>query len=75
MSSAAETISRIPGVTYVAKTSGDFDLNIAAMVKDCNDIVTIIEKLEMIPNVRKIDANLRDIPSKWPGPSQYISTF
>jgi Lrp/AsnC family transcriptional regulator, regulator for asnA, asnC and gidA len=72
---AAEAISRIPGISYVVKTSGDYDLNFAATVKDCNDIIAIIEKLENTPNVRRIEAILREIPDKWPGPRQYISTF
>jgi DNA-binding Lrp family transcriptional regulator len=75
MRPAATTLSRIPGVTYVVKTSGDYDLNVVAMVRDCNDIIAIIEKIEKNPYIRRIETTLREIPEKWPGPRQYLSTF
>jgi Lrp/AsnC family transcriptional regulator for asnA, asnC and gidA len=75
MRPAADAISRIPGVTYIVKTSGDYDLNVSAMVKDYNDFVGILEKIEEIPHIRRIETTLRQAPTKWPGPKQYMTTF
>jgi hypothetical protein len=48
---------------------------VVALVKDCQGIIAINDEIVKIPNIKKIDAALRQIPPCWPGPRQYISTF
>jgi Lrp/AsnC family transcriptional regulator for asnA, asnC and gidA len=70
-----EKLSKIPGVAYLVKISGNYDLSVVALVKDCNDIIGINEAITKIPNIKKIDAQLKALSPRWPGPRQYISTF
>lgn len=71
----ANRLCEIPGVSYLVKVSGNFDLSIAALVKDCKGIIDVNEQIVKIPNIRKMEATLRSVPVAWPGPRQYISTF
>jgi len=71
----AVLISKIPGVSYVLKISGNFDLSIVALVSDCNSIVRINDEILKVPNIKKMMATLRRLPAEWPGRSQHISTF
>jgi Lrp/AsnC family transcriptional regulator, regulator for asnA, asnC and gidA len=73
--SIADKIAEISGVTYIVKLGGNFDLMVVALVKDCKDIIKISEEIFKIPNIKKIDGKLRQIPSFWPTQSQYITTF
>jgi DNA-binding Lrp family transcriptional regulator len=72
---AVEKLSKIPGVSYLVKISGDYDLQLVALVKDCNDIMRINDEIAKISNIKRIEASMRPIPPAWPGPRQYISTF
>ncbi len=71
----ADRLSRIVGVSYVVKVGGNFDLMVVALVKDCKDIIKISDEVFKIPNIKKIDGKLRQIPSVWPTKGQYITTF
>ena len=71
----ADKLSQIPGVSYIVKLGGNSDLLVVALVKDCKDIIAINDDIVKIPNIKKIEATLRQIPPCWPGPRQYISTF
>ena len=71
----AEKLSRIPGVSYIVKLGGIYDLMVVTLVKDCNDIIRINDEVIKIPDIKKIDALMRQIPAVWPSPNQYISTF
>jgi Lrp/AsnC family transcriptional regulator for asnA, asnC and gidA len=70
-----DAISKIPGVSYMVKTSGYNDLFAVALVKDCNDAIEINRNILEIPNIKKIEAHLRQITPTWPTVRQYISTF
>ena len=70
-----EKIVSIPGVSYLIKISGNYDLSVAALVRDCNDIIKINEEIAKIHGIKRIEATLRALPPRWPGPRQYISTF
>ncbi len=69
--------SAIPGVSHLAKISGDFDLTITALVGDCNDIIRINKGIVEIPNIKKLEGTLRDLSRypQWPGRRQFMSTF
>ena len=62
-------------VTYIVKISGDYDLQVVALIKGIEEIYSINEEIVKIPNVGKIEAALRKIPPIWPCLRQYISTF
>ena len=70
-----EKIAKIPAVSYLIKISGNYDFSVAALVKDCNDIIRISEEIAKIHNIKRIEATLRELRPRWPGPRQYISTF
>ncbi len=70
-----DKLSKIKGVSYIVKLSGNYDLSLVALVKSSEEIIEINEKITEIPNIKKIEASLRKIPLFWPGPRQYISTF
>ncbi|MGE5187978.1 MAG: Lrp/AsnC family transcriptional regulator [Betaproteobacteria bacterium] len=71
----ADRLTQIPGVSYIVKLGGNYDLMVVALVKDCKDIIAINDEIVKIPNIKKIEAALRQIPQCWPGQRQYISTF
>ena len=68
-------LSIIPGVSYLVTISGDSDLLVVALVKDCKDIISINQEIIKIPYIKSMDAAIREAPPAWPGPRQYISTF
>jgi Lrp/AsnC family transcriptional regulator for asnA, asnC and gidA len=68
-------LSKIPGVTYLVKISGNYDISVVALVKDCKNIVEISDQIIKIPNIKRMEATLRRLPAIWPGPRQFISTF
>jgi Lrp/AsnC family transcriptional regulator, regulator for asnA, asnC and gidA len=71
----ADRLSRIVGVSYIVKVGGNFDLMVVALVKDCKDIIKISDEVFKIPNIKKIEGKLRQIPPIWPTKGQYITTF
>ena len=71
-----EKISRIPDIISIMKTTGDYDLQVYAMVQNLNQLLFIQEEIGKIQGITQIDAEiLRLIMDKWPSPKQYISTF
>ena len=74
-SAIIDKISAIPDVISIMKISGDYDLQIYAMIKNIDHLLSIQEKLEKIPGMSKMDMELYGMLRKWPTPRQYISTF
>ena len=73
-----DKVSRIPNIISVMKTSGDYDLQIWAMVQDIGQLLYIQEQIGKIPGISKIDPEILGFGEewkKWPSPRQYISTF
>ncbi len=72
-----EKIGRIPDIISIMKTTGDYDLQIWAMVKDLGQLLSVQEELGKIQGITKIDAEILPLDNweKWPSPRQYISTF
>ncbi len=72
-----EKIGRIPDIISIMKTTGDYDLQIWAMVKDLGQLLSVQEALGKIQGITKIDAEILPLEKweKWPSPRQYISTF
>lgn len=70
-----EKICRIPDVSYIVKTVGEYDLQVTILIRGIEEIYQNSEELIKINNIKKIETDLRPIPEIWPSPRQYISTF
>jgi DNA-binding Lrp family transcriptional regulator len=72
-----EKIAMIPDVISIMKTTGDYDLQIYAMVKDIGQFLSIQEQLGKVQGITKMDAEISSLErwEKWPSPRQHISTF
>jgi len=70
-----ESLARIPDVIIITKTSGDYDLQLSAMIRDVSQSFTLQDQVARICGITKIEASARKIPQRWPTPQQYISTF
>ncbi|MGE5574721.1 MAG: Lrp/AsnC family transcriptional regulator [Ignavibacteria bacterium] len=73
--SIIDSLAEIPDVIIITKTSGDFDLHVAVMVKDISHSFDIQDQIAKVCGLTKIEASARRIPDKWPTPLQHISTF
>jgi Lrp/AsnC family transcriptional regulator, regulator for asnA, asnC and gidA len=70
-----DSLAEIPDVIIITRTSGDFDLHVAAMVRDIAHSFDIQDQIAKVCGMTKIEASARKIPDKWPTPKQHISTF
>ncbi|MGO8805317.1 MAG: Lrp/AsnC family transcriptional regulator [Candidatus Bathyarchaeia archaeon] len=70
-----DKLSIIPGVAYIIKITGNYDVLVVALVKDCKDIISINEEIVKIPYIKNMEAAIRQVYPAWPSPSQSISTF
>ena len=76
--SIIQQISKIPEVISIMKTTGDYDLQIYAIVQNIDQLLFIKEEISKIQGISKIDLELLrfgEMLTKWPSPRQYISTF
>jgi hypothetical protein len=70
-----DLIARIPDVIIITKISGDFDLQVTAVVKSLEHALNLQDEIANIDGVTQIEASMRRIPEKWPTPQQQISTI
>ncbi len=70
-----ESFANIPDIIIIAKTSGDYDLQLTAMIKSVEQSFAIQDIISRIHGVTHIETTSRKIPDKWPNPQQYISTI
>lgn len=70
-----ESLARIPDVIIITKTSGDFDLQLSAMIRNTAQSFDLQDQIAQISGITKIEASTRKIPERWPTPQQYMSTF
>ncbi len=70
-------IGRIHDIISIMKTTGDYDLQIYAMIQDLDQLLSIREELGKIPGIMRMDTEILrlDRLQKWPSPRQYTSTF
>jgi len=68
-------LSEMTGITYLVKISGNYDLEVVALVKDCKNMIDIDNQIAKISNIKRTESRLRQLPTAWPGQRQYISTF
>lgn len=70
-----ESLAKIPDIIIITKTSGDYDLQVTAMIKGISEAFAIQDQISRICGITKIEVSARKTPDKWPTPQQYISTF
>ncbi|MGO8805659.1 MAG: Lrp/AsnC family transcriptional regulator [Candidatus Bathyarchaeia archaeon] len=70
-----ESLAKIQNVIIITKTSGDYDLQLSAMVRDMEESFDIQDEIARISGITKIEAGARKIPERWPTPMQYVSNF
>ena len=73
--SVVEELAKIPDIIIITKTSGDFDLQVTAMIRDIAQSFAIQDEIARICGITKIEVSSRKIPERWPTPQQYISTL
>ncbi len=74
-SKAIEALCKITDVVVITKTSGDYDLQVTAMIRDVDRMFAIQDAIAKLPGLAKIESSVRKIPKYWPTANQYISTF
>jgi DNA-binding Lrp family transcriptional regulator len=78
LSSIIQEISKIPDIISIMKTTGDYDLQIYAMIPNLEQMLFIKEEISKIDGIIRMDFEINRISEKmdkWPSPRQYISTF
>lgn len=75
LDTVVESLAKIPDVIIITKTSGDYDLQVTAMVRDISESFAIQDQIARTCGVTKMEVSARKIPDKWPTPQQYITTF
>lgn len=76
--SIIDKISKIPDIISIMKTTGDYDLQIYAMIPNLDQMLFVKEEISKIDGIRSMDFEINRISEKmhkWPSPRQYISTF
>lgn len=74
MENVIEALSEIPDVIVITKTSGDYDLQLTAMVRDLAQSFVIQDQISRVSGITKMEPSARKIPDRWPTPQQHIST-
>ena len=70
-----DMLVKIPDLTLIIKTSGDYDMSIFIMVKDLEQMLATQRKIAMIPGITRLETKVNEIRAGWPGYKEYISTF
>ena len=70
-----ESLAKIQNIIIITKTSGEYDLQVTAMVRDITEWFAIQDKISRIHGITRMEVSARKIPDMWPTPYQYISTF
>jgi Lrp/AsnC family transcriptional regulator for asnA, asnC and gidA len=70
-----ESFAKIPDILIITKTSGDYDLQITAMIRDVEQSFALQDQIARVHGVTQLETSSRKIPDKWPTPQQYISTI
>lgn len=75
LSGIVVALTKIPDVIIIIKTSGDYDVQLTAMIRDLEQMYWIQDQIAKTKGVTKMEASMRKIPNQWPTPNQQISTF
>ncbi|MGD0449991.1 MAG: AsnC family transcriptional regulator [Candidatus Bathyarchaeia archaeon] len=70
-----ESLAKILDVIIITRTSGDYDIQGTAMIRDTSESFAIQDQIARISGITKVEVSARKIPDRWPSPQQTISTF
>jgi Lrp/AsnC family transcriptional regulator for asnA, asnC and gidA len=73
--SVVETISNIPNVTLIMRTSGSYDLSVWVLIKNLEQLIWVQDEISSIPGITKVQTSIVKSHCPWPGPKEYMSTF
>jgi Lrp/AsnC family transcriptional regulator for asnA, asnC and gidA len=71
----AEKLTKIPDLFLIIKTSGDYDMFFAIMIRDIDQLLAVQEEVTRIPGVIRMQSSVNEAPDLFLSPCQYISTF
>lgn len=69
-----QTLAAIPDVTFIAKTTGDFDLQVTVMLRSLEHLLQVQEQIEKTPWISRVEAPVRKA-FIWPTKRQALSTI
>jgi DNA-binding Lrp family transcriptional regulator len=77
LSGVISQISEIPDIISIMKTSGDFDLQIYAMIQNLEQFLDIKKRIGAIEGISDMEIEINPMERfiSWPSPRQYSSTF
>ncbi|MCW4018854.1 MAG: Lrp/AsnC family transcriptional regulator [Candidatus Bathyarchaeota archaeon] len=75
LSGIVESLENTPDIITITKTSGDYDLQVTAAIRNIEQMFTLQETIAKIPGVTIVETSARKLPTAWPTPLQYISTY
>ncbi|MBN1357723.1 Lrp/AsnC family transcriptional regulator [Candidatus Bathyarchaeota archaeon] len=70
-----DTLSKIPDVIKIIKTSGNFDLRLFTLMRSLENLFVLQNRITDITGVAKIKTTLQRISPIWPVPRENVSTF
>jgi DNA-binding Lrp family transcriptional regulator len=70
-----DKLSHIADVSYISKISGDYDLIVAALVRDIDHVAEIKDEIYKCALVDRSEVKLLKVLTAWPSRKQNISTF
>jgi Lrp/AsnC family transcriptional regulator for asnA, asnC and gidA len=70
-----ESLENIPNVVVITKTSGDYDLQVTAAIRDVEEMFVLQGEIAKIRGITKIETSARRIATAWPAPLHHMSTF
>ena len=69
------SLTKIPDMVIITRTSGDYDLQVTAMVRNSSELFSMQDQIAKITGITKVESSARKIPDRWPTQQQHISTF
>jgi DNA-binding Lrp family transcriptional regulator len=75
LSSIVDKLAKIPDITLILKTSGQFELSICSVVKDIDQLIALQTEIAKIAEVSKMVMILEKALPVLPAYMEYISTF
>jgi Lrp/AsnC family transcriptional regulator for asnA, asnC and gidA len=70
-----ETLSSMPDINLIHKTSGKFDCWASLMIRDIDQFTIAQEKILQMDHLTNVEVTVHKIFSVWPLPREFISTF
>ena len=75
MTAVIEAVMNIKDTFLIIKTSGNYDLFFQLFVRDIDQLLSTQNQVATIQGISTIESTVYPIPTRWPLPGEYISTF